>query len=108
MIYKKGSGVPSVNYAEALDVVLAWGWIDGVKKALDERAFLQRYTPRRAKSAWSQRNRDHVERLRRAGRMRPPGLAEVDAAQADGRWAAAYAPASSAQIPLALLEAIEA
>jgi uncharacterized protein YdeI (YjbR/CyaY-like superfamily) len=107
-IHKRASGLPSVTYAEALDVALAWGWIDGVKKSLDERSFLQRFTPRRPKSSWSQRNRDHIERLQRAGRMRPPGLAEVEAAKADGRWAAAYAPPSLARIPAELLTAIDA
>ena len=107
-IHKRASGLPSVTYAEALDVALAWGWIDGVKKSLNETSFLQRFTPRRARSSWSQRNRDHVERLQRAGRMRAPGLAEVEAARADGRWAAAYAPPSLAQIPAQLLSAIEA
>lgn len=107
-IHKRASGLPSVTYAEALDVALAWGWIDGVKKSLDERSFLQRFTPRRPRSSWSQRNREHVERLRRAGRMRPPGLAEVEAAKADGRWAAAYAPPSLARIPSELVAAIEA
>ena len=63
-IYKKGSGVPSITIAEALDVVLCWGWIDGIRKAFDERSYLQRYTPRRTKSLWSQINRAHVERLR--------------------------------------------
>jgi uncharacterized protein YdeI (YjbR/CyaY-like superfamily) len=107
-IHKRASGLPSVTYAEALDVALAWGWIDGLKKSLDERSFLQRFTPRRPRSSWSQRNRDHVERLERAGRMRPPGVAEVEAAKADGRWAAAYAPPSLARIPAQLLAAIEA
>lgn len=106
-IHKRASGLPSVTYAEALDVALAWGWIDGVKKSLDERSFLQRFTPRRPRSSWSQRNRDHVDRLERDGRMRPPGLAEVAAAKADGRWAAAYAPPSLARIPAELLAAIE-
>lgn len=107
-IHKRASGLPTVTYAEALDVALAWGWIDGVKKSLDERSFLQRFTPRRPRSSWSQRNRDHVERLEREGRMRPPGMAEVAAAKADGRWAAAYAPPSLARIPAELVAAIEA
>jgi uncharacterized protein YdeI (YjbR/CyaY-like superfamily) len=107
-IHKRASGLPSVTYAEALDVALAWGWIDGEKKSLDERSFLQRFTPRRPRSSWSQRTRDHVERLAREGRMRPPGLAEVEAAKADGRWAAAYAPPSLARIPAELVAAIEA
>jgi uncharacterized protein YdeI (YjbR/CyaY-like superfamily) len=85
-IYKKGSGFPTVTIAQALDVVLSWGWIDGIRKAFDEHSYLQRYTPRRARSAWSEINRGHVERLTAAGRMAPPGQRQVDAARADGRW----------------------
>lgn len=110
-IYKKGSGVPTVTYAQALDVVLCWGWIDGIRKAFDETSFLQRYTPRKAKSIWSQINRDHVTRLTAAGRMTPHGQRQVDAAQADGRWDAAYAPSRSvtdATLPDDLRAAIEA
>jgi len=110
-LYKKASGVRSVTLAEALDVALCWGWIDGIRKALDDRSFLQRYTPRRAKSVWSQINRDHVARLRKAGRMTPHGQRQVDAAKADGRWDAAYAPirsATQATIPADLRAAIEA
>ena len=109
--YKKGSGVPTVTPAEALDVVLCWGWIDGIRKGLDEASFLQRYTPRRPKSIWSQVNREHVARLTAAGRMTEPGQRQVDAARADGRWDAAYAPirrASAASIPPDLRTAIEA
>ena len=91
-IHKKGSGLPTVTSAQALDVALCWGWIDGIRKAFDERSFLQRYTPRRAKSIWSQINREHVARLIAAGRMTPHGQRQVDAAKADGRWDAAYAP----------------
>jgi uncharacterized protein YdeI (YjbR/CyaY-like superfamily) len=110
-IYKKGSGLPTVTTAQALDVALCWGWIDGIRKAFDDRSFLQRYTPRRARSLWSQINRDHVERLTAAGRMTPQGQRQVDAAKADGRWGAAYAPirsASEATIPEDLRAAIEA
>lgn len=95
-IYKKDSGMASVTIAEALDVVLCWGWIDGIRKSVDERSYLQRYTPRRAKSIWSQVNRAHVTRLTKAGRMTPHGQRQVDAAKADGRWDAAYAPMRSA------------
>ena len=94
-IYKKASGLASVTLAEALDVVLCWGWIDGIRKGLDERSFLQRYTPRGRKSMWSQINRGHVARLVAAGRMTPHGQRQVDAAKADGRWDAAYAPLSA-------------
>jgi uncharacterized protein YdeI (YjbR/CyaY-like superfamily) len=100
-----------VRTAQALDVALCWGWIDGIRKGLDERSFLQRYTPRRPKSIWSQINRDHVARLAAAGRMTPHGQRQVDAAKADGRWDAAYAPirsASEATIPADLRAAIEA
>ncbi|HET9262590.1 MAG TPA: YdeI/OmpD-associated family protein [Vicinamibacterales bacterium] len=110
-IYKKGSGVPTISSAQALDVVLCWGWIDGIRKALDERSFLQRYSPRRTRSIWSQINRGHVERLTAAGRMTPHGQRQVDAAKADGRWDAAYAPIRSATretIPDDLRAAIEA
>lgn len=97
-VYKKASGVPTVTLAQALDVALCWGWIDGIRKALDEQSFLQRYTPRRAKSLWSQINRDHVARLTAAGRMTPHGQRQVDAARADGRWDAAYAPIRQASV----------
>ena len=110
-IYKKGSGVSGITLAEALDVALCWGWIDGIRKALDEKAYLQRYTPRRPKSIWSQINRDHVARLTAAGRMTPHGQRQVDAAKADGRWDAAYAPMRTATretIPDDLRRAIEA
>ena len=110
-VHKKDSGLPSVTCPEALDVALCWGWIDGIRKSFDERSFLQRYTPRRPKSVWSQINRDNVARLTAAGRMTPHGQRQVDAAKADGRWAAAYAPirsASEATIPEDLKAAIEA
>jgi len=110
-IHKKGSELPSVTAAEALDVMLCWGWIDGLRKSFDEHSFLQRYTPRRAKSIWSQVNRKHVARLIKAGRMTPHGLAQIAAAKKDGRWDAAYAPiraASADKLPPDLLEAIRA
>jgi uncharacterized protein YdeI (YjbR/CyaY-like superfamily) len=110
-IHKKSSGLPTVTPAQALDVVLCWGWIDGIRKSFDEQSFLQRYTPRRARSIWSQINRDHVARLTAAGRMTPHGQRQVDAAKADGRWDAAYAPIRSttnATIPKDLRAAIQA
>ena len=110
-VHKKDSGVPTVTYAQALDVALCWGWIDGIRKAFDERSFLQRFTPRRARSVWSQINRDHVARLTAAGRMTPHGQGHVDAAKADGRWDAAYAPirsATEATVPDDLRASIEA
>jgi len=103
--------VPTITNAQALDVALCWGWIDGIRKAFDERSFLQRYTPRRARSVWSQINRGHVARLTAVGRMTPHGQRQVDAAKADGRWDAAYAPIRSATketIPDDLRAAIEA
>lgn len=95
-IYKKASGVATVTYAEALDAALCWGWIDGLRKSFDEVSFLQRFTPRRPKSLWSQVNRGHVARLVAEGRMTPHGQRHVDAAKADGRWAAAYPPVRQA------------
>src|SRR5579872_5042742 len=110
-IYKKDSHVPSVTPAQALDVALCWGWIDGLRKPFNARAYLQRFTPRRAKSIWSQINREHVARLTAAGRMTQQGQRHVDAAKADGRWDAAYAPvrmATAATVPADLRAAINA
>jgi len=110
-IHKKDSGLQSVNYAQALDVALCWGWIDGLKKSFDEKSFLQRFTPRRPKSIWSQVNRGHVARLTKAGRMTAHGQKQIDAAKADGRWAAAYAPirdVSAGSLPADLRKAINA
>jgi uncharacterized protein YdeI (YjbR/CyaY-like superfamily) len=105
-LYKKGSGVPSVTYAEALDVALCWGWIDGIKKSYDEASFLQRFCQRRAKSVWSKINCAHVERLIATKRMTPHGLAHVEAAKADGRWDAAYAGSATMELPADLVAAI--
>jgi uncharacterized protein YdeI (YjbR/CyaY-like superfamily) len=110
-VHKKDSGLASVTCAQALDVALCWGWIDGIRKAFDQRSFLQRYTPRQARSIWSQINRDNVARLTAAGRMTPHGQRQIDAARADGRWDAAYAPmrsATAATVPEDLRAAIEA
>lgn len=110
-IHKKGSGLPTITHAQALDVALCWGWIDAIRKGFDDRSFLQRFTPRKPRSIWSQINREHVARLIAAGRMTPHGQKQVDAAKADGRWAAAYAPirsASKSTVPSDLLAAIEA
>ena len=98
-IAKKGSGAQSVTYAEALEVALCFGWIDSQKRGLDERFFLQRFTPRRPRGRWSRINREKVEELVEKGRMRPPGLTQVEAAQADGRWEAAYEGQRSAKVP---------
>ncbi len=88
--HKKGSGLATVTYNEALDVALCYGWIDGQLKTFDENSYLQKFTPRRPVGTWSKRNIGHVVRLEQEGRMRPPGLKAVEAAKADGRWAAAY------------------
>lgn len=110
-IFKKDSGQVTVTYAEALDVCLCWGWIDGLKKSYDQASFLQRFTPRKPKSVWSDINRKHVARLTEAGRMTPHGQKHIDAARTDGRWEAAYAPIRSASadtIPKDLRAAIDA
>lgn len=106
-IHKKGSGLPSITPAEAIDVCLCWGWIDAIRKSFDETSFVQRYTPRGRKSVWSQINVDNVARLTAAGRMTPHGQAHVDAAKADGRWARAYMMRTSTT-PADLMKAIEA
>ncbi|MDI1465305.1 YdeI/OmpD-associated family protein [Catellatospora sp. KI3] len=106
---KLAKGVPgALNYAQALDVALCHGWIDGQKRALDESYWLQKFTPRRARSRWSKINRDKVEALIAAGRMRPAGLAEIERARGDGRWDAAYDSPRTAQVPDDLAEALAA
>jgi uncharacterized protein YdeI (YjbR/CyaY-like superfamily) len=98
-IAKKAAGLATVTYGEAVDSALCWGWIDGQKGRYDETWFLQRFTPRRPKSRWSQVNVEKVAALVAAGRMRPPGLAQAEAARADGRWDAAYPPQSALTVP---------
>jgi uncharacterized protein YdeI (YjbR/CyaY-like superfamily) len=98
-IAKKGSGIESVGYAEALELALCFGWIDSQKRGFDDSFFLQRFTPRRPRGKWSQINRSKAEELIAAGSMRPAGLAEVEAAKADGRWDAAYAGQRAATVP---------
>lgn len=105
-VYKKGSGVASVTWEDIVIAGLTWGWIDGQKKSLDEASFLQRITPRRARSIWSKKNCEHAERLIAEGRMRPAGLAQVEAAKKDGRWDAAYAGSSEMVIPEDFLAAL--
>ena len=105
-IAKKDSGIVSVNYAQALDVALCHGWIDGQKRGLDEQFFLQRFTPRRPRSLWSKINIGKVEVLIADGRMQPAGLREVEAAKSDGRWEAAYHGASSMEVPAELVAAL--
>jgi uncharacterized protein YdeI (YjbR/CyaY-like superfamily) len=105
---KKGSGIATVTYAEALEVALCFGWIDGQKRGFDERFFLQRFTPRRRDSRWSKVNREKATALIAAGRMRSAGLAQVEAAKANGRWEAAYDGASTATVPDDLQAALDA
>jgi len=104
---KKAAPVRTVTHAEALETALCFGWIDGQAARYDEHFMLIRFTPRRQRSKWSQINREKVEKLIALGRMRPPGLAQVEAAKADGRWDAAYPPQSSAPVPEDLQRALE-
>ena len=106
-VHKLGSGLKSITPKEAIDVVLCWGWIDGIRKSLDEKSFLQRYSPRGRKSVWSKINVDNVARLIEEGRMTEHGLRQVEAAKADGRWQRAYAMRDM-QIPDDLMAAIDA
>jgi uncharacterized protein YdeI (YjbR/CyaY-like superfamily) len=107
-MHKVGSGLTSITAKEAIDVVLCWGWIDAIRKSFDEKSFLQRYTPRTAKSIWSQINVENVGRLIKEGRMTEHGLKEVEAAKADGRWDRAYAAGKDMTIPDDLQAAIDA
>lgn len=106
-LFKIKSGVPSVTWEQAVIEALAWGWVDGVKKSLDAQSWLQRFTPRRARSKWSKKNRGHAEKLIADGRMQPSGLAQVEAARADGRWDEAYAGQSGFEIPADFLSELE-
>jgi len=105
---KKGSGIASVNYAEALDVALCYGWIDGQKGSFDESWWLQKFTPRGARSIWSKINREKALALIANGRMQPAGLAEIERAERDGRWEAAYDSQSKAEVPADLAAALAA
>ncbi|SMH50966.1 YdeI/OmpD-associated family protein [Mesorhizobium australicum] len=107
-IFKVASGVPSITPKQAIDVCLCWGWIDAIKKSLDEKSFLQRYTPRGRKSVWSRINVDNVARLIGEGRMTEHGLRHVEAAKADGRWDRAYGGSKDMTIPPDLQAAIDA
>lgn len=107
-IAKKATGIPTVTHAEALEVALCYGWIDGQRKPVDEQWFIQRFTPRRARSNWSKVNRGKVERLMAEGRMQPAGLREIERAKADGRWDAAYDAQSTATVPEDLQRALDA
>ncbi|GEM49102.1 YdeI/OmpD-associated family protein [Deinococcus cellulosilyticus] len=105
-MHRKGTGIPSVTWEDVVEVVLAWGWIDGQRKSLDEVSFLQRITPRRPKSNWSRRNCEIAERLIAEGKMQPSGLVHVEAARQDGRWAQAYAGPAQMEIPEDFLHAL--
>jgi uncharacterized protein YdeI (YjbR/CyaY-like superfamily) len=107
-IAKKGAEEPSVTYAEALELALCFGWIDSQKRGFDDQHFLQRFTPRRPRGRWSKINREKAEALIADGRMRPAGLAEVEAARADGRWEAAYAGQRTAAVPPDLQRELDA
>ncbi len=106
-IFKKGSGKKTVTYAESLDEALCFGWIDGQKKSYDEESFIQKFTPRRAKSMWSKRNREHIARLIKEGRMKAAGLKEVEAAKKDGRWEQAYDAPSTMEVPADFLKELK-
>jgi len=106
--HKVKSGTPSITWEQAVIEALCWGWIDGVKRSLGPDAFVQRFTPRAARSGWSKRNCNHVERLIAEGRMQPPGLVQVEAAKADGRWDAAYVGQAEMEIPADFLTALDA
>jgi uncharacterized protein YdeI (YjbR/CyaY-like superfamily) len=105
---RKGSGVASVTYMEALHAALCFGWIDGQARGVDEASYVQRFTPRRARSIWSKRNREFATALIESGRMQPAGLREVERAKADGRWDAAYDAPSTATVPEDLQRALDA
>lgn len=104
---KKASGIETIVYAEALDIALCYGWIDGQVKKFDDDYYLQRWTPRRKRSKWSTRNREYVARLIDEGRMQPAGQAQIDAAKADGRWDAAYDGPSRMVVPADLQAALD-
>ena len=98
-IFKKDSRIISISYSEALDGALCYGWIDGQKAAFDDKAWLQKFSPRQSKSVWSKINVGHAERLIKKGRMKPAGLKKIESAKQDGRWSKAYHPQSSAKLP---------
>ncbi len=107
-IHKVSSGLPSITPKEAIDVVLCWGWIDAIRKSFDAQSYLQRYTPRTAKSIWSQVNVENIDRLIAEGRMTPHGLKQVEAAKADGRWDRAYGAGKNMKIADDFQAAIDA
>lgn len=105
-MFKKATAIPTVTHDQALDEALCYGWIDGQVKSYDEKSWIQKFTPRRPRSTWSKRNIEHIERLTKLGKMQPEGLAEVEKAKADGRWAAAYDSPSTMTIPEDFLKAL--
>ena len=105
-IFKKNTGIQSVTWNDIVTEVLCWGWIDGIKKSIDDQSYLQRITPRTARSNWSKRNTEHVERLINEDRMKESGLVHVRAAKADGRWENAYV-VSEMEVPADFLAALE-
>lgn len=105
-LYKKAAAEMTINHAEALDMALCYGWIDGQAKTHDEKSWLQKFTPRRAKSLWSKRNREYIERLISEDKMKAAGLREVEQAKRDGRWDAAYDSPSKSTIPEDFLKAL--
>lgn len=105
--YKKDSGKSGITYAEALDEALCFGWIDGIRKSVNSESYTNRFTPRTARSGWSQVNTGHVERLTKAGRMRAAGLKQAEIAKQDGRWDKAYASPAKMKVPEDFLKAVK-
>ena len=105
--FKKKSGVTSINYAQALEVVLCYGWIDSKSKSLDEKSYMQKFTPRRSKSIWSKVNTANIDRLIKEKRMKPAGLKVVEEAKKDGRWSDAYDSPSTMEIPLDFMKELK-
>ena len=108
LIAKPGADKPTITYPQAVEVALCYGWIDGQKKSIDTQHWLQRFTPRRARSMWSKANRAKAESLMQSGRMQPSGMSEIERARADGRWDAAYDGARTAAVPSDLQAALDA
>jgi uncharacterized protein YdeI (YjbR/CyaY-like superfamily) len=108
LIGKAVAAAPTVSYPDAVEIALCYGWIDGQKKAFDDQHWLQRFTPRRARSLWSRANREKAQALVDSGRMQPAGMAQIERARADGRWEAAYAGARTAVVPPDLQAALDA
>jgi len=106
LYHKKGSDIPSIDWQQAVVEALAWGWIDGIRKTQSQTEWVQRFTPRKAGSSWSQINRAHAERLIAEGRMQPTGLRQVQIAQENGRWQAAYSGGTGAELPVEFLTAL--